>query len=424
MASQHTPTLEHTGAAGGRRRTARAGLLGLGIVIILVALFAIGLMPRLEKRKRIAEAAELATETRPRVNVAQVRQSPATDEVMLPGSLQAIDETSILARADGYLRRRLVDIGDRVTPGQLLAEIETPELEQQIRQARAAAQQNRAALGQAQAKLAQTKADLQLAGVTAKRYDVLVQKGVLARQSGDEKQSAYEARLADVNAAEASIKAADANVLAADANVQRLLELQAFQRVTAPFAGVITARNVDVGTLIAAGGSASNRPMFTLARIDRLRVFVDVPQTYVPSVKAGLSADLLLQEFPKRAFPAKVVRTANSLDQKSHTLLTELQVPNPAGTLLPGMYAQVRFALHRAASPLIVRSEALLLRPDGPQVLVVNGSGIVRYQKVILGRDYGTEVEISSGLQGDERVILNPRDDLRDGAAVEARETK
>jgi RND family efflux transporter MFP subunit len=405
---------------GGKSRTLRLGLLGLAAVLVLMALFAKGYLPRVHRQAELVAAVRELSSARPRVSVAAVRPSPATSEMVLPGDIQAIDETPVYARADGYLRRRLVDIGDRVSAAQLLAEIETPELDQQIRQARATLDQLRAALLQARASLAQARANLQLAEVTLKRWKALVQQGVLSAQVGDEKQSAYEARQADVSAGEANVKAAEANIQAGEANLQRLLELKAFQRVSAPFAGVITARNVDTGTLISAGSSTSNRPLYRLAQIATLRIWVDVPQTFVPSIQPGQAAQVMVQEFPGRTFPGKVVRTANALDEKAHTLRTEVQVDNRDSALLPGMYSQVRFVLARAHPLWRVPAEALVIRPDGVYVAAVRGDATVHYQKLTLGRDYGTEVEVPTGLRGDERVVLNPADDLQEGMAVEA----
>jgi RND family efflux transporter MFP subunit len=412
--------MKERGSRRGKSRSFRLGLLSLAGVLILMALFARGYLPRVEKQRELFAAVRASSNARPRVSVAAVRRSPVSTDLVLPGDIQAIDETPIYARADGYLRRRLVDIGDRVEAGQLLAEIETPELDQQIRQARASLEQLRAALLQARANLTQARANLQLAEITLKRWKSLVEQGVLSAQAGDEKQSAYDARLADVGAGEANIKAAEANIQAGEANLQRLLELKSFQKVTAPFSGVITTRNVDTGVLITAGSGSNNPPMFRLAQIGTLRIYVNAPQTYVSSIHPGQAAQVLVQEFPRRSFAGKVVRTANALDEKSHTLLTEVQVANSDYALLPGMYSQVRFALARASPSWRVPGEALVIRPDGVYVALVRNDRTLHYQKVTLGRDYGTEVEVPTGLRGDERVVLNPADDLAEGMVVEA----
>jgi RND family efflux transporter MFP subunit len=404
---------------GPSRATRRFGLLGFVLVVVLMAAFAAGYMPRRQRQSELRAEAAAAAQSNRRVHVVPVTRSAARSDVTLPGAIQAVNEISIYARADGFLKRRLADIGDRVRAGQLLAEIETPEIDQQIRQARAALEQTRAAALRQRAALGQAQANLKLAAVTVKRWDTLVTRGVLSRQEGDQRQAEYDARRADVSAAEAAVKASDSDVDAAAANVQRLLELQSFRRVTAPFAGIITARNVDTGTLISAGGGSSARALFDLAQIDRLRIFINLPQPFASSVRPGQAADVVLQELPGRSFRGSVTRTASSLDERSHTLLTEVQVPNPQHELLPGMYAQVKLGVGRAVPPLVIPSDTLLVHPDGSFVLAVGQDGKVHPRRVALARDYGTTVEIASGLTGDERLIVNPTDDLKEGDTVD-----
>ncbi len=402
-----------------RGNARRYGLLGLFAVLVLCALFASGYLPRRSaEAKLVAEAGRSASEAR-RVLVAAVRRAPANSDKVLPGDVQAIDETPIYARADGYIRRWYADMGDRVRAGQVLAEIETPELDQQIRQSRAALEQTKAAALKSRAALKQSQTRLALAEITAKRWQALVGKGVLSKQDGDEKQAEYEAAVADVHAAEAAVKASDSDIGASEAGLQRLLELAAFRNVTAPFAGVMTARNIDTGTLITAGNNSGSKALYSMAQIDRLRIHVDVPQPFAPSVRVGQSAGVLAQEFPGRVFPGRVTRTSNSLDEKSHTLLAEVQVANPDHRLLPGMYVQVKFEVGRIAPPLVVPSDALMTRSAGTFVVAVE-NGAVRYRKVAVGRDYGPNLEIISGLEGHEQVVVNPRDDLKEGETVVA----
>jgi RND family efflux transporter MFP subunit len=417
----HTELENQVDIAGRSPRSARRfGLLGLLFVLVLMGLFAAGYLPRHRRQAElVAEASESASRSR-RVNVVAVRRSSSDAETTLPGNIQAIEETPIYARADGYVRRRLVDIGDRVQPGQLLAEIETPELDQQIRQARAANEQSRAAALQARAALAQAQANFKLADANLKRWRPLVAKGVLSQQEGDQKQSDFDAQQANVRAGEAAVAAADSNVQAGEANLQRLLELKSFSKVAAPFAGVITSRNIDVGTLISSGSGTTTRQLFNLARIDRLRIYINVPQTFAPSVRVGQQADVVLQELAGKVFRGTVTRTANALDPSTHTLLTEVQVPNQARQLFPGMYAQVKFTVARVAPPLLIPGDALIVKPDGSYALVVDEAGAVHYRKVTLGRDYGTAVELTSGLNGAEHVIVNPTDDLKEGEVVSA----
>jgi multidrug efflux pump subunit AcrA (membrane-fusion protein) len=303
--------------------------------------------------------------------------------------VQALQETTIHARVNGYIRQRLIDIGDHVKAGQLLAEIESPEIEQELLQARASLGQSRANVQQVQANLKQVQATLQqaranmeLAHATITRWRQLEQDQVVPRQQVDEKQAAFEAGQANVNAVRANVNAVEANVQAAqasvnvqealvkaqEANVQRLTTLLSFRKITAPFDGVITSRTVEMGALITAGSTTASRELFRLAQIDTLRVYVNVPQTYVASIQPGQTAQVLVRELPQKAFAGKVVRTTSALDATSRTLPMEVQISNQDHTLLPGMYAQVKFSVSRATPPLLVPANALVLRTEGPQV--------------------------------------------------------
>jgi RND family efflux transporter MFP subunit len=383
---------------------ARLGMMMLGTGIVLVGVLTVGAVPRLQRHAQLAETVGVAPSSAPSVNVVRPRLAAAATDVMLPGNIQAIEETPIYARANGYLRRRLVDIGDRVRAGQLLAEIETPELDQQFMQARANLQQ-------ARANLVQTRATMELARVTAERWDELERRELVARQEADQQRSAFAVSQATFNAAQA-------NVDAQEANVRQLETLQSFRRVTAPFDGIITARNIDVGALITAGSSTTTPQLLKLARIDTLRIYANVPQSFVASIRPGQTAQVLVQEFSQRSFTGQVVRTANALDPTSRTLLTEVQLSNHDATLLPGMYAQVKFVITRANPPWVIPANTLVIRTDGPQVAIVGDDQKVHYQKVVIGRDYGTEIEISSGLTGAEALIPNP-DDIAEGAPVQ-----
>jgi RND family efflux transporter MFP subunit len=410
------------GAAAGSRPVQRGyrKLLPIAAIaaLLLCGLLTLGYWPRAVRARQLAFTSETRRQTLPSVTVAPVKEAPAEIEIDLPGSVQAVTETPIFARADGYIKRRLADIGDRVTGGQLLAEIDSPELEQQIREAQAAAKRARSALRQAEAALAQSRANLGLAEVTATRWQTLVNKGVLSKQDGDEKRSAFEARQADVAAAEASLEAARENVAANEAAVSRLIEIQAFRQVRAPFAGVVTARNVDLGSLVSAGSSASVRELFRLAQVHTLRVFVSVPQSEATLIRPGLPCSMEVEEYRGREFPGKVTRTANSLDPSSRTLLTEVQVANQDGAVLPGMYATVRFSVRRTQAPALIPSSALRITAKGPVVAVLREGAAVHLQPVKLGRDYGTEIEVLEGLRAGQRVITSPTDEIREGAKV------
>jgi RND family efflux transporter MFP subunit len=331
------------------------------------------------------ETRELAI---PTVSVSTPAQGAPQDEITLPGTMQAFADAQIYARTNGYLKRWHADIGARVRTGQLLAEIDTPELDQQLMQARA--------------DLGTADANAKLARTTADRYRDLIRSDSVSQQDLDNANGSLEAKLAAVESARA--------------NVRRLEELQAFRRIEAPFDGVITARNTDVGALIDSGSNA--KELFHIAAIDRLRVFVNVPEVYSRAAKAGLTADLTLKEFPGRRFTGKLARTSGSIDVASRTLLTEIDVDNPKHELLPGSYAEVHFKLPSAAATLRLPVDALIFKADGLQIATVDDANRVALVTVTAGRDFGDTVEILSGLNGRERVVLNPPDSLTAGQTV------
>jgi RND family efflux transporter MFP subunit len=261
---------------------------------------------------------------------------------------------------------------------------------------------------------------LKLAEVTAQRWNTLFVKRVVSRQEVDEKQAAFDARRADNDAARANVAAATQAVAASQAELQRLLELKGFQEIRAPFAGIITARNTDVGALIRSGAS-EGRELFRLAQIDTVRIMVNVPQVNVPAIRPGEPAAVTVEERPNHRYNGKIVRTANALDPATRTLLTEIHVRNPDDALLPGMYAQVRLANARSAPAVTIPGETLVIRSDGPQVAVVMEDGKVHFQKLTLGRDYGADIEVVSGLRGGESVVINPSDDVQEGSVVRPR---
>ncbi|MBI3666380.1 MAG: efflux RND transporter periplasmic adaptor subunit [Acidobacteria bacterium] len=403
--------------AGRRALVALFVILGLVLVMAIV----LGLLPRLSRQKALLAASQATEERRPAVNVAAVRLGPARSEVELPGDLVALVETPIYARADVFMRRRLVDLGHRVKQGDLMAELETPELDEQIRQARAMLSQSQAAVKQWQASLLESRANLKLAQVTYERWKQLAASGVVSLQDADEKQASEEVRQAEVAAAEASLNAAQNQVSANEANLRRLEELKSFSKITAPFDGVVTYRVPDVGTLINAGSTAAGKEMFRVAQIHILRIFVNVPQSAVPSIHSGQTAELRVQEFPGRVFPASVRGTSHSLDTGSRTELVVLIVPNPDGILLPGMYAQVKFVVERDKPALLIRGDAMVLARSGPQVAVVGADGRVHFRGIQIARDLGAELEINAGLSPGDQVVLHPGDEVRENAVVELR---
>jgi RND family efflux transporter MFP subunit len=359
------------------------------LVILLViaaaaAVYFLGIRPR---QRSEADAAGLARAAgQPSVNVIIAARATAVRELVLPAALQAFDDTAIHARASGYLGKWLVDIGDHVKAGQTLAVIDSPEIDQELRQARA--------------NLEVATANRELARVTADRWKSLGGQHAVAQQDVDQRVADYAARQADTAAAEA--------------NVQRLEEMQQFETVTAPFDGVISVRNIDVGALISAG---SGPELFHISQSGTLRVYVNVPQAYVPDMKVGLPVDVLVDEFPGENFPGKVVRFAGALDAASRTLLVEVQIPNAKAELFPGMFCRLRFRLPSDPAILIPSNDAII-RAEGTLVAVVTPENTLHFQKVSLGRDFGTQIEVRAGLAEGSHIVDNPGDSLSEGLLV------
>src|SRR5438309_8357731 len=371
---------------------------------VLAVLSVVGVAPGLILRHRLRAGAEAVQSRLPMVSTGSPRRAAEVLEVPLPGSMEAILETGIWARTDGYLEARYVDIGDRVRKGQLLAEIDTPEVDQQLMQAIATMSQDKA-------NVVKVEADLALARTTLQRY-VAAGPGTVSKQQIDERTSA-------VTDAEKVVDAARATVNADEANVHRLVDLQSFQKVYAPFDGVITARNVDPGSLISAGSTTGTRELFVLAQVDVLRIFVYVPQSYAPDIRAGQSADVSVRELPGRVFQGTVTRTAGAIDPTSRTLLTEVQVPNPERLLLSGSYATVRFKVQRAEPPLVVPQSALLIDANGVRVALVDADGTLHYRPIQIGRDYGNDAEVLSGLETTDVVATGISANIAEGSRVE-----
>ena len=536
---------------GGRGRLWRIALIAL---IVFGVLFVIGVLPRLHRRPQLNNDAKAQKNTTPAVSVAAVQAPPPFDELDLPGNVQAVQQTAVAARASGYLRRWYVDIGDRVRAGQVLATIETPDLDQQVTQARAQlvgtqsalsqaqanvtnlqgalaqAQANltrsqatyaqaltdlaraRAALAQAQdasaqqrAQLSQAQANLNLARVTAQRYQNLLSEGAIDQQTTDqavaseesneanvraltaalrastanvaafraavgssqENVQAYVAGVqasraaiasarANVNAGRANVGAAAANIGSNQANVARFASLQGFSNVIAPFSGVITARGVDTGALISAGGSGgsggdsssvgngvagatsqgnaasgstagsgsspgggSGSPsLFSIAQIDTLRIFINVPQNDAGVVRPGQQAQIQVRELPGKTFTGVVARTAGALDAASRTLVTEIHLANPGGILRPGLFAQVKLRVPHPGGGLLVPDPALVTNASGSQVIVLSQDNKVHFQPVTTGRDFGQVIEVTSGLKAGQQIVANPSDSLHEGETV------
>ncbi len=333
----------------------------------------------------------------------------------LPGNIQAITEAPILARSEGYIKSRLVDLGDRVRAGQPLAEIDAPELDEQVRQAKASLDQAKAGLDQATANLQQGKSELEIARLAAQRWGVLVQQGAVSRHENDQAQLQFQARTATVQSLEKGVNVQRSNIAAAEANLARLQRMEEYRTVRAPFDGVITLRNVDTGALVNAG----NTLLYRIAQTSTLRTYVSVPQDYASSVHPGQSATLTVSNLPGREFHGKVARSANALDPASRTLLAEVQVPNSDGALLPGMYARVDLNERQLDAPLMIPADALVVRANGAEVVVIDNKGVAHLRKITPGRDYGDRLEVLSGLNEGDAVVQNPSDVLREGQRVD-----
>ena len=380
----HSPTAEEGETLVQRRQVSRRTRIATIVILVLLAL---GAGRTVISRMQNASALESGTRERAElyVKTTPVRRAGVGQTLSLPGTLQGFMQSPVAARGGGYRRRWTRDIGARVEKGELLAEIETPELDQQLSQAAAARQQ--------------TAASLELARTTAERWEALRKRDAVSQQELEERRSGY--------------VQARANLAAADANVERLRELQGFKRVVAPFAGVITKRNVDVGDLI----DGSGKPLFLLSQTAPLRLYVNVPQSYSQLVRTGQPAVVTQAELRGRSFQGQVVRTAGSIDSTNRTMQVEIGLPNKDGALLAGAFVQVELAL-APSEAMQVSSNALLFRGDGTRVAVLDPSGTVHLQPVRLGRNYGDSVEVLQGLTGNERLVLNPSDSLAEGEKV------
>jgi len=379
---------EGQSSAAGQPRPRRTGLAVIVALLIVALVVVAGVIPRWKARAALKNTTnELAV---PTVSVIRPKVGAPQTEIILPGNIQAFTDSPIYARTNGYLKKWYVDIGARVSSGQLLADIETPEVDQQLDQARA--------------DLNTAQANYRLSEITATRYQDLLKTDSVSKQEVDNANGDFEAK--------------KAMVASADYNVKRLEQLQSFEKIYAPFDGVITARNTDVGHLINSGAGGPATELFHIAALQKLRVYINVPQQYSQTARPGLTADLTLQEFPGRRFPGMLVRTADAIDVSSRTLLVEVDVDNSRGELFPGAYAEVHLKVPAGAPALILPVSALIFRSQGLQVGTVENGNRAALVNIVLGHDMGSEVEVVSGLKADDLVIANPPDSLISGETV------
>jgi RND family efflux transporter MFP subunit len=373
-----------------KRRSAKLGtyVISAALLVIFIVVIGFGVISRRKAEADLKQSTAAAAI--PTVNVVYPKAGAPNNEIVLPGNTQAFTDAPIFARTNGYVKSWHVDIGARVKKGQLLAVIETPEVDQQLQQARA--------------DLQTAQANLRQAEITADRWEALWKTNSVSKQETDVAVSAFHAMKATV----------DSNT----SNVRRLEELQGFQKIYAPFDGVITARNTDIGALINSGASTPTQELFHLAAINTLRVFVAVPQLYSQAVRPGATASLTLDEFPGKSFSGTIARNSNSIDLASRTLLVEVDVDNRNGTLLPGAYVRVHLKLPQSVNSVTIPANTLLFRSEGLRVGVVR-NGRAELVPITIGRDYGNSVEIISGLQPTDAVIVNPSDSLISGTTVQ-----
>jgi RND family efflux transporter MFP subunit len=382
----------------------RSRLLFLAVAAIAVigGAVAVGYLPRRAEKAALVEATHASDTTVMRVEVISPKAGSSDRALSLPGSVQPLEETTLYARASGYVRKWYVDIGDKVKEGQVLAELDTPELDQELDQARAQ-------LTQAQATLVQSKANRELSKTNLQRYRQLAPSGVVSMAELDQREAMAQVDDANVNVAEAAIAAAQANI-------RRLTQLRSFARVTAPFAGSITQRTIETGSLVSAG---NGQPMYKVAATDPARVFVQVPQDLAPAVRTGVAAAVTVREYPRRTFAGKVARASGELDAATRTMNTEIRVPNPDGALIAGMYAQVALTLPSPHTVYEIPATALQSDARGQRVAVVDDASQIHLVPVVIERDTGPTIEIASGLTGSERVVKLAGAQLADGKRVE-----
>ncbi|HZS58968.1 MAG TPA: efflux RND transporter periplasmic adaptor subunit [Gemmatimonadaceae bacterium] len=367
----------------------------IAIIVLVVVVLLVGGLPRVARARRLAAAASARSNSAVGVLVATVHRAAATSDLALPGTVEALHEASVYAQTAGYVKRWTVDMGAHVKSGQVMAQISTPEVDQQLEAARAT--------------LARAQATLLLARTNLARWKDLVRDSAVSKLELDEHQAAFD----DANA----------GVMADEADVRRLSALQQFSYIVAPFSGVVTSRSLDVGQYVSPNGAGPattgiGRGLYTLAEVDTVRLLVSVPQSVSTSIRVGQQAAVSVAERPGRTFNGIVSRTSEALDPASRTLLVEVRIPNGDGALVPGLYADVHFQIDRSTAPLVVTANALVTRSDGPQVVEVGADSTAHFTHVTLGRDYGSQVELTDGITEGATVVVNPSDDVIENARL------
>jgi membrane fusion protein, multidrug efflux system len=388
-----------------RHRITRSAVIA---AVLFGGLLVLGIVPRVLHQSAMAEESRALEEEKVRVMVFRPQRSADATDLALPGSVQPLQETQVYARANGYVRSWKVDIGAHVKKGDVLVELDVPDIDEELRQAQASANQAKAGIDQA-------KTHLELARTTNNRYGALGPSGVVSQQEVDQYQSGYDAEKSNVAAAEAAHGSALANV-------HRLQDLKSFGVIVSPFDGVITLRSAEIGQLVTAG-TGMGQPLYKVAEVDVVRVFVNVPQLYASAIQVGMDAPTTVRELPGRTFTGKVARTANELDTGTRSLLTEVDIPNPDGTLIAGMYAQVAFHMKGQANLLIVPATAVLIDARGTRVAAVQG-GVIHWKAVQIESDLGDRIAIASGIDDSETLVSVAGDRLIEGKPVRAEESQ
>jgi RND family efflux transporter MFP subunit len=402
------------------QKGSRIKAVGLGTVVA-IALVAVGAIPRIASHREALAATNDAPVTHPVVTVTHAQKGEPTSQLALPGNIEPLYTANLFARVDGYVERRNVDIGAKVRAGQVLAVISSPEIDQQLSQAKATLAQSQAALLQSRAALEQAKANAELARITKERDLPLGEQHAISQQIVDAAVQTHNARVADVSAANANIAAAEAAVVANQANVARLQQMQGFEHIVAPFDGVITQRNIERGDLVSATAPTGGKPLFSIAQSDTLRVYVDVPQSEAVNIRDGQNAVIHVSERLGRNYSGTVTRNASALNDAARTMRTEVQVANGDASLLPGMYAQVQFTLSQQRASLVIPTSSLVVDGAGMHVVTVDTAHNLHFVPVTIGKDMGKEIEVLAGLNGNESLVASPSDVLSEGQHVEVR---